>query len=1167
MSLEENLKNLKITKNVFIEGIPTGFEIFAVEKIWQSITKDHPNKIIIFVTQDNKNLDSLAKIFNFINPSIKVLQFPAWDCLPYDRISPSNMVLSKRITCLTQLHVSKSFNKSVVILTTIEALLQKTLPHDFLEKQVLYIKKGGRLSIKKLTSYLENNGFENTSTVCDQGEFSLRGGIVDIFAPNSSHPVRLDFFGDEVESIRSFDVDTQKTLNHQNEFTLLPMNEVILTAETISQFRSSYIKNFGAPSPKDALYEAISAGKRFSGMEHWLGLFYEKLETLFDHVKDGAIIYDHLVLEAAKQRYELILDYHKARLEERDNKLEQSPYNPLDPHILYLTPENLLENSNKLSHSFFFSPFSENHSSDKILLSTGVKNGYNFIKERQSQELNLFDTVVDFIKSARKKGKKLLITAWTEGSLERLLSALEEHGLEKIEKINQLSYLKALGKDNIFATILSIENGFETKDLILLTEQDIFGDRLLVQNKKRRKSSNFIKEASFLNAGDIVVHIDHGIGRFIGLKTIVAGGASHDCLEIWYAGDDKLFVPVENIELLSRYSGPSDTVVLDKIGGIAWQARKAKLKKNLLELADHLISIAAKRELKKAPILSPPENIYEEFVNRFPYDETPDQQHAIEDVIEDLTSGKPMDRLICGDVGFGKTEVALRAAFIAALNGYQVAVVVPTTLLARQHYQTFSKRFHGFPLRIGHLSRLVSSKERTSLREELSKGTIDIVIGTHAILSSDVKIKNLGLLIIDEEQHFGVKHKERLKELKSNVHVLTLSATPIPRTLQLALTGARELSLIASAPIDRIAIRTFISPFDRLTIRETLLREYYRGGQSFYVCPRISDLDFIKEFLDDSLPELKVAIAHGQMPTKQLDDVMNAFYDKQYDILLATTIVESGLDVPTANTLIVHRADMLGLAALYQLRGRIGRSKVRAYALFTIPSGKLLTKIAEKRLKVLQSLDSLGAGFQLASHDMEIRGAGNLLGEEQSGHIKEVGFALYQQMLEEAILEIKDHEHIDNSQWSPQINLGVSVIIPEHYIPDLQLRLGLYRRLSDLEDAQSIDAFGAELIDRFGSLPLEVKYLLKIVYIKLLCKRANIEKLEAGDKGVVLAFRNNQFADSVRLVKWIADQSEQAKIRSDQSIFIKRDYKNIDKRFNGVASIVSHLVNLAEGKL
>jgi transcription-repair coupling factor (superfamily II helicase) len=632
-----------------------------------------------------------------------------------------------------------------------------------------------------------------------------------------------------------------------------------------------------------------------------------------------------------------------------------------------------------------------------------------------------------------------------------------------------------------------------------------------------------------------------------------------------YAGNDRLFLPVENIELLSRYGSDEEGTQLDRLGGGAWQAKKANLKERIREIAEELLKTAAARELKPGEILPPPEGLYDEFCARFPYEETEDQLAAIEATLEDLQKGRPMDRLICGDVGFGKTEVALRTAFVAAMNGKQVAVVVPTTLLSRQHYATFGERFQGMPLRLAQASRLVGRKEVENVKDGLAKGEIDIVIGTHALLAESMKFRDLGLLIIDEEQHFGVKHKERLKELRANVHVLTLTATPIPRTLQLALSGVRELSLITTPPLDRLAVRTYISPFDPVVIRESLLREHYRGGQSFYVCPRIADLEEQAEFLRNHVPEIKFRIAHGRMPPTALEDIMSGFYDRKFDVLLSTTIVESGLDIPTANTLVVHRSDMFGLAQLYQLRGRVGRAKQRAYALLTTPASQTLTPAAERRLKVLQSLDSLGAGFSLASHDLDIRGAGNLLGEEQSGHIKEVGYELYQAMLEEAVARLRTGEETLDGEgtWSPQINIGTSVLIPETYVPDLQLRLGLYRRLADLQEESDLDGFGAELHDRFGRVPEEVKHLLDVVSIKLLCRKANVASVDAGPKGAVIGFRGDQFANPGALVGWITGQGTLAKLRPDMKLVIMRSWETAEERLKGARQIMTQLGKLA----
>jgi transcription-repair coupling factor (superfamily II helicase) len=741
---------------------------------------------------------------------------------------------------------------------------------------------------------------------------------------------------------------------------------------------------------------------------------------------------------------------------------------------------------------------------------------------------------------------------------------LGEHQLGPARSIESFEEAAALPKDTAAFAVLGLEQGFETPDLAVIGEQDVLGDRLVRPRRKARRAADVITEATSLSVGDFVVHTDHGIGRFDGLTTITALGAPHDCLEIAYAEGAKLYLPVENIELLSRYGSGDGAVQLDRLGGVAWQTRKARLKQRIRAIAAELIKVAALRQLREAPAMSPPEGAFDEFVARFPYGETEDQTASIATVLEDLGSGKPMDRLVCGDVGFGKTEVALRAAFVAALSGFQVAVVVPTTLLARQHFATFSQRFKGLPVRVAQASRLISAKDLATVKAGLKEGAIDIVVGTHALLGKGIAFKRLGLLIIDEEQHFGVQHKERLKQLREDVHVLTLTATPIPRTLQLALSGVRELSLITTPPVDRLAVRTFISPFDPVIIREALRRERYRGGQSFYVVPRISDLEDVAEFLAEQTPELKIARAHGQLPPSTLEDVMTAFYDGKYDVLLSTAIVESGLDIPNANTLIVHRADMFGLAQLYQLRGRVGRSKARAYAYFTTPNGQRLTEGAEKRLKVLQSLDTLGAGFSLASHDLDIRGAGNLLGEEQSGHIQEVGFELYQSMLEEAVAALKGGDLGETQdQWSPQITLGTAILIPETYVGDLQLRLGLYRRLSMLASRAEIDAFAAELVDRFGELPQEVRHLLDVVEIKSLAKQAGVQQLDAGPKGAVIAFRRNQFANPEGLIAYIAKSKGGVRVQPDHKLVFKADWDLPEKRLRGVRALVQQLAEIA----
>lgn len=1144
-----------------VDGVADGYEAFALVQAAREIAPDKP---VLFVARDGQRLPAIVEALAFAAPGLPVLELPAWDCLPYDRVSPGADAAARRLDALAAMIALVKKPHRAVVLTTANALLQRIPPAELVEAQTFHAKPGNQIDMNVLVSRLENSGFERVPTVRGIGEFAVRGGILDLFAPGWTEALRLDFFGDTLESIRVFDTATQRTTGQRKSMALQAMSEVALTPETISRFRRAYIEAFGAPSRDDGLYAAVSEGRRFAGMEHWLPFFYERLETVFDYLPDAPVVFDHLAHEALAERHALILDHYEARKKQADGALKDAvPYKPVSPDLLYLSPENLIASLGP-REAIDFTSFDAPDAGAKKVFHAGARHGRSFVEERADPNANVFDVVVKHISDERAVGRRVIVAGWTEGSLDRLGQILAEHHLGNLRPVATLAEAEKLEPGQAGLAVLPLESGFETEKLIVVAEQDILGDRLIRRSKRKKRASDFIAEASALSSGDIVVHADHGIGRFIGLRTIEALGAPHDCLEIHYAGDDRLFLPVENIELLSRYGSDSAEATLDKLGGGAWQSRKARLKKRLLDMAGQLIRIAAERQMRAAPALLPAEGLYGEFAARFPYEETDDQQTAIDSVRDDLGAGKPMDRLICGDVGFGKTEVALRAAFIAAMEGFQVAVVVPTTLLSRQHFKTFSQRFSGLPIRVAQASRLVGAKELAEAKKGVAEGQVDIVIGTHALLGSSISFKNLGLLIIDEEQHFGVKHKERLKDLKTDVHVLTLSATPIPRTLQLALTGVRELSLIATPPVDRMAVRTFISPFDPLVIRETLLRERYRGGHSFYVVPRISDLAEIHDFLRESVPELKVAVAHGQMPPGELDDIMNAFYDGQYDVLLSTTIVESGLDIPTANTLIVHRADMFGLSQLYQLRGRVGRSKVRAYALFTLPANRKLTDTAERRLKVLQSLDTLGAGFQLASHDLDIRGAGNLLGEEQSGHIKEVGFELYQQMLEEAVAEVKDSGEVQDGGWSPQIAVGTAVMIPESYVPDLQLRLALYRRLGDLENTEEIDAFGAELIDRFGPLPEEVKHLLKIVFIKALCRKANVEKLDAGPKGVVIHFRKREFPNPVGLVKLIGEQGSLAKIRPDQSVVFSRDWPTPEKRLAGSAVVMTQLARLVE---
>jgi transcription-repair coupling factor (superfamily II helicase) len=1147
-------------KALTIASVPDGFSGLVAADLARSIAaRAKESKHLLVVCRDAERMAAFERALSFFAPDLSVLTFPAWDCLPYDRVSPNAAVAATRMATLTKLaHVN---NQSGIVLTTVNALLQRVAPRETIATQSLAIAPGNARPMNEIARWLETNGFIRASTVRDVGEYAVRGGILDLYAPGTSAPVRLDFFGDTVESIRAFDPETQRTAGRVEKLELVPTSEVQLTEETIKRFRMGYVAEFGGQTKGDAFFEAVSQGRRTPGLEHWLPLFVEKLETLFDYLPGTPVVLETLIEEAAGERLEQIADYYSARREAME--AGQSPlYKPLQPERLYLTEK---EWKSRIGEAALvrLTPFAMPETRDVI--DAGGNAGRTFATERADENRNLFDAVVAHARALQAANKRVVFAFWSEGSRERMQHVLLDHGLADLRPVASLHEMQPLTKGAFGLAVLGLETGFESADAAIISEQDILGDRLARPRRRQRRADDFITELTSLSAGDLVVHIDHGIGRFAGLKTIEALGAPHDCLEIHYQGGDRLFLPVENLELLTRYGNEETTAELDRLGGLGWQSRKARLKTRIREMAAELVRVAAARKLREAPKLSVPDGLYDEFCARFPYEETDDQDAAIDAVLRDLAAGRPMDRLVCGDVGFGKTEVALRAAFITALSGKQAAVVVPTTLLARQHFLTFSERFRGFPVRVAQASRLVTASEMAKMREGLAEGTVDIVIGTHALLAKSVKFNDLGLVVVDEEQHFGVAHKERLKQLRHEVHVLTLTATPIPRTLSLALAGVRELSIIATPPVDRLAVRTFITPFDPLIVREALLRERYRGGQAFYVCPRIEDIAGVREFLEKNVPEVKVAIAHGQMAARELEDIMGAFYEGKFDVLLSTTIIESGLDIPTANTLIVHRADRFGLAQLYQLRGRVGRSKTRAYAILTMPSDKPVTAQAERRLKVLQSLDSLGAGFELASHDLDIRGAGNLLGEEQSGHIREVGYELYQEMLAEAVAALEagiDQPAAD--KWSPQIAAGIPVLIPEDYVPDLGVRLGLYRRLADLESDAEIEAAGAELVDRFGKLPPEVETLLKVVAIKALCRRANVERIEAGAKGAVIAFRYNKFDNPEGLIRWIAESAPIAKIRPDQKIVWLEDWQDADERLAGARELLENLVRIAE---
>ena len=1113
---------------------------------------------IIHVLPQDKDMEATAALVTFLAPEIEVLQLPAWDTLPYDRVSPSAAVTAQRLAALSRLAVREK-NKPYLLLTTVNAITQLLPPREQFATTRFAIRRSDTLDREALFTFLSANGYSRVGKVMEAGEYAVRGSLIDLFPSGYEDAIRIDMFGDEVESLRRFDPLTQISDANVDSLELGAVNEILMNAETISRFRTRYLEMFGAVTKDDPLYASISEGRTYSGMEHWLPLFYERLDSIAEYCEGAIFSVDHRLQALIEERQEAVQDYYGAR--KLHQKKDGNLYNPIPPQQLFLDYEQLLHRFRAHSR-VTLTPFAAEGA-----ISLGLRLSPQLFNRRHEEGQHAKDVVLDYVRGAELP---VILAANSSGSADRIGKMLGigagDSGLGTSKKVAS-SPAPSPQPLATQLTVLPLEHGFTAPEFILLTEQDMFGERIIRTQKKKRKSEAFLAEAASFIEGELIVHREHGIGRFEGLVTVEVNDTRHDCLKLIYDGGDKLFLPVENIDLVSRYGTAEGEIALDKLGGVAWQKRKSALKKRLKMAAEALIKVAAERASVKAPMLTADAGIYDEFVERFPYTETDDQLTAIEEVRSDLTTGHAMDRLICGDVGFGKTEVALRAAFIAASSGQQVAVIAPTTLLARQHYHTFAERFRGLPFAVRMLSRLTPAKDAEDTKKLLPEGKINIVIGTHALLASGVQFSNLGLLVVDEEQRFGVAQKEKLKQLKANIHVLTMSATPIPRTLQLSLSGVRELSLITTPPVDRLAVRTYVMPYDPVVLREAILREYHRGGKVFIVTPRVKYMAELQAKFAELVPEVKIAAAHGQMSPTALDKTMNAFYDGKYDVLLSTTIIESGIDIPTANTIIIDRADMFGLSQLYQLRGRVGRSKTRAYAYLTLPHGKKLTREAERRLEVMQQLDTLGAGFQLASHDMDIRGFGNLLGEEQSGHVKEVGIELYQAMLEEAIADMKARKHVRGDEetpenWSPQINLGMSVLIPDSYIEDLPLRLSLYRRAANLASPRELEEFAAELVDRFGPMPVEVEHLLATLHIKLLAKQAGIARLDVGPKGVVLAFRNNKFVNPPALIDHIAKHTGRIKLRPDQTLFLAAESNSDAERLALANAIAAEIAGL-----
>jgi len=1085
------------------------------------------NKNILFCSSDEEAAITSYKQMLFFagKNNEQILYFPSLDTLPYDRTSPNNNILSQRANVLTIL--AKSETPKIVI-TSAANLLTKLPPSSTFADATLEVKKGMELGVDGLAKFLVKNGFQRVPSAVDSGEFAVKGEIADLVT-HSNIGYRINFGWNKVEAIRRFDTYSQVSKGSLGKITLSPSSEILLNNETISNFRKNFLRSFGVNYIDSPLYKSIIEEKKFHGYEHLAPLFYGNMNLMYDFLGEHTIIYDNLCIQAMLEYEHSYNELYESRL--LSNKSNPDSFYfalPVDKFIdkVSITKEILAQDTNLLL---------DNVSEQSL---TSIPNIASKAKIEHKTE---FDASFELI--LNNKRKIIVILCSSSSGLSRI-----KHISEEYEYVtNEISYLSEARKNTINLTIAPLTQGFFSNKYLFISEQDILGSKSFTQTQgsSKRKLKNILTELDNISEGELVVHKEYGIGMFEKIHTISLDNTYHDCLKIIYANNDILYLPVENIEQIKKFG--SHDAPLDKLGGASWQKRKSQLKNRIKDIAASLIKITAERHLAKTDSIDLNKAEYEKFCSLFPYSETEDQLSSINDIKTDLESGNLMDRLICGDVGFGKTEVAMRAAFMTAYDMNadvpQICIISPTTILCRQHYVSFLERFKDTGLKIAQLSRLIRLSNAMKIKDDLANGKINIIIGTHSLLASSIKFKNLKMLIIDEEQHFGVAQKEHLKRLKTGVHVLSLSATPIPRTLQMSMVGIKDLSLITTPPIDRLPVRTNLMPFDQVVLREALMRERFRGGLSFYVVPRIKDIEWVEKQLKQIVPELKYRVAHGQMSASKIDEVMTEFCDGKFDILLSTTIIESGIDIPIANTIIIHKANMLGLSQLYQLRGRVGRGKVRGYAYLTLLPNKIIPKHSLQRLEILQNIDSLGAGFTISSHDMDLRGFGNLVGSEQSGHIKEVGTELYQEMLDEAINELKAKETQDvSSDFIPSINLSISVLIPSSYIENSSLRLAIYRRAGDLKTNTEIEHFKDEMIDRFGPMPEEFSNLLNIVKIKNTCKDLKIESLDTGPNGFVMKFNEN-FDVSDMVMKFIQKHPRHAKMKPDNKLVFLQPLK------------------------
>lgn len=1101
----------------------------------------------LLLTADSQSAERLEQELAFFAPSLPVLQFPDWETLPYDLFSPHQDIISQRIASLYRLP-ELSHGVLVVPITT---ALHRLAPTSFLLGSSLVLDVGQRLDVEQMRLRLEAAGYRCVETVYEHGEFAVRGALIDLFPMGSDLPYRIDLFDDEIETLRTFDPETQRSIDKVESIRLLPAREFPLQKEAVTGFRARFRERFDVDFRRCPIYQDLSSGITPAGIEYYLPLFFDETATLFDYLPERTQVFSLPGIEQAAEQF-----WSDVR-----NRYEDRRYDPerplLPPTELFLPVEDCFARLKGWPRVIV--------SQQDIEPGVGRTRFDTLPLPDLAVQAKTADPMAALRRFIEEYPGRVLFSAESAGRREVLLEMLARLKLKPAEVEGWPTFVA--GSERLGITVAPLDEGLFVDDLALIAESQLFGQRVL-QRRRREKArdgaaDNVIKNLTELHEGAPVVHIDHGVGRYLGLVTLEIEGQSAEFLALEYADQAKLYVPVANLHLIARYTGSDDALApLHRLGSEQWQKAKRKAAEQVRDVAAELLDIYARRAAREGFAFTDPAADYETFSAGFPFEETPDQQTAIDAVRADMLAPKPMDRLICGDVGFGKTEVAMRAAFIAVHSGKQVAVLVPTTLLAQQHYNSFRDRFADWPVKVEVMSRFKSVKEVEGAIQQLAEGNVDIVIGTHKLLQDDVRFKNLGLVIIDEEHRFGVRQKEQLKSLRSQVDILTLTATPIPRTLNMAVAGMRDLSIIATPPARRLSVRTFVMEQQNAVIKEALLRELLRGGQVYYLHNEVKTIEKCARDLAELVPEARIGIGHGQMRERELEQVMSDFYHKRFNVLVASTIIETGIDVPSANTIIIERADKFGLAQLHQLRGRVGRSHHQAYAYLLTPPRKQMTEDAQKRLEAIAGAQDLGAGFVIATHDLEIRGAGELLGEGQSGQIQAVGFSLYMEMLERAVKAIRKGEQPNLEQplgTGIDINLRVPALIPEDYLPDVHARLILYKRIASAASEEELKELQVEMIDRFGLLPEPTKHLIRLTLLKLQAEELGIAKIDAGPQGGRIEFAAHTSVDPMVLIKLIQSQPKRYKFEGATVLKFQVPMERPEDRFNTLEALLERL--------